>query len=326
MAVRSVKNQYLGINAHLHSRWQAQGGWPEFHSGYVWNLFNALKLLLLPIGYTAAVESSLQIRRLDLPGTVDRPQSDVTIYDPDPIRPFYRRSEAFSSAADEMVMPITDALLEPPISEKTYNAIKIYEVRAEAGDPVVWIELLSPSNKPGGSDAAEYLRKRDKLVESGIALVEIDYLHESPPTVRSLPVYRPDQNTPHARPYHILIFDPRPNLNEGILRIAGFDVDAPIPTLTIPLNDDDLLTFDFGPPYHRTLAEALYGLEVVDYGQLPVHFERYHARDQARIANRILAVLRASQAGTDLETGPFPAPSLPLEDALKAIDSEAASR
>lgn len=27
--VKSIKNQYLGINAHLHSLWQAEGSWVE---------------------------------------------------------------------------------------------------------------------------------------------------------------------------------------------------------------------------------------------------------------------------------------------------------
>lgn len=51
--VRSTKNQYIGINAHLHSLWQAEGGWDEFHAAHIIYLANSLKVPLLPRGYTA---------------------------------------------------------------------------------------------------------------------------------------------------------------------------------------------------------------------------------------------------------------------------------
>src|SRR5262245_50751774 len=64
MPVRSVKNQYLGINAHLHSLWQAEGGWNNFHNRHIGDLAGLLRQKLLPMGYTATIEESLQIRRL----------------------------------------------------------------------------------------------------------------------------------------------------------------------------------------------------------------------------------------------------------------------
>jgi hypothetical protein len=315
MAVRSIKNQYPGINAHLHSYWQAEGGWSEFHSGYLLNLFYALRPGLLAKGYKVALESSLQIRYVDFPSTVEQPESDLTIYDLDPVRPLQTRIMPHAGAAEELVLPIAETLLEPPVSEKTYSAIKIYETRAGQGEPVVWIELLSPSNKPRGSGSTEYLRKRDKIVESGIALVEIDFLNETRSTLRQLPIY-PDTN---AHPYRIIIFDPRPSIQQGVTRIVEFDVDAPIPSLDIPLSADDVLTLDFSGPYQETLTKAAYGLDLVDYSQLPLNFERYSADDQARIANRMLVVIEAAQAGIDLETGPFPTKDLPLDQALKRL-------
>jgi hypothetical protein len=65
----------------------------------------------------------------------------------------------------------------------------------------------------------------------------------------------------------------------------------------------------------------MYGLESVDYSQLPVNFERYHAADQVRIARRMLAVLEAQQAGKDLESGPFPVENISLEAALARIEA-----
>ena len=82
--VRSVRNQYLGINAHLHSYWQAVRGWNNFHNPYIVQLATALKAQLWPLGYTAEIEDSLQIRRFD--EYQQRLQSDITILDRSPER------------------------------------------------------------------------------------------------------------------------------------------------------------------------------------------------------------------------------------------------
>src|SRR5690349_21640022 len=82
--VRSVKNQYLGINAHLHSYWQAKGGWDGFHTMHIGDLTRILKGHLLPIGYTASIQKGLQIRHMD--EAIGTPESDVMIYDKDPLR------------------------------------------------------------------------------------------------------------------------------------------------------------------------------------------------------------------------------------------------
>jgi Protein of unknown function (DUF4058) len=322
MVVRSVKNQYHGINAHLHSLWQAKGGWTEFHTRHIVHLADALKAVLLPMGYTAALEPSLQIRRIDLPSPPEYPESDVTLYDLDPLRPMQSFARSPMSSAGELVFPIIETLLRDPLSEKTYNAIALYEARAQRGEPVAWIELLSPSNKPGGRDVRGYFNKRIKIIESGIVFVELDYLHESAPTLSGLPDYRSksqDVAEADVHPYRILIVDPRPNIMEGVVRVKGFDVDERLPALKIGLNANDMLGFDLTGAYHKTLEDALYGLEWVDYRLLPVNFDHYRERDQTRIVNRMLVVLEAAQSGIDLETSEFAPKNLPLETALAEI-------
>ena len=103
------------------------------------------------------------------------------------------------------------------------------------------------------------------------------------------------------------------------MRISDFDVDAPFPTVALPLSGDETLAFDFGVPYRKTFEETLYGLQLVDYAMLPDGFERYSANDQRRIAARMLAVVEAATAGADLETGPFPVVDLPLEETLARL-------
>ncbi|MBI1276849.1 MAG: DUF4058 family protein [Anaerolineaceae bacterium] len=326
MAVRSIKNQYMGINAHLHSLWQAQGGWPEFHTRHIVHLADSLKAVLLPMGYTAALEPSLQIRRIDSPQPSEYPESDVSIYDLHPHRPRRPLTASPAGTMGELVFSITDVLLDDQVSEKTYNAIGIYEVipgRSERGEAVAWIELLSPSNKPGGRDVRDYFNKRIKIIESGLVFIELDYLHESAPTLRDLPDYhtKKDHLTEStAHPYRILIVDPRPNIVDGVVRVKQFDVDDIIPTMSIALNGNDVLEFNFGPPYHKTLIDALYGLEWVDYSQFPIHFDQYRETDQARIANRMLVVLQAAAEGHNLEAELLSVSNLPLDAALVQLE------
>jgi hypothetical protein len=169
------------------------------------------------------------------------------------------------------------------------------EAGEEKGDPVVWIELLSPSNKPGGQAA-----------------------------FRRLPNYRAQkqngQNDDIISPYRIVVINPRPDIETGYGRVYPFQVDKPLPLVDIPLNGDDLLKFDFGPAYDKTFAEVLYGTGI-DYSQLPVHFDRYREPDQARIISRMLAVLEAAQARCDLEQPPQPIETLPLDEALKRLEA-----
>jgi len=320
--IRAFKNQYRGINAHLHSYWQSDD-WSEFHTSYIVYLTTALKTTLLPLGYTAAIEKSLQIRRMDKPDS--EPRSDLTIYDPDPARAFRPASTQLVGAHDA-VLTLPD-VLDYEEEPAEFRAIAIYATQpsGDRGEAVAWIELLSPSNKPSGPHAHDYRIKRRKLLDSALVFVEVDYLHESSPTFSRIPTYRSRgrnrQAQLDAHPYRILVIDPRPMISEGKLYLHQFDVDQPIPTVTIPLSGDDTLTFDFGAPYNKTIQEAIFAYEFVDYSKLPLHFDYYSAPDQARIAARMVAVLQAAHDGIDLETGPFPVEPLTLEAALATIET-----
>ena len=325
-ALHSTKNQYLGVNAHLHSYWQGRGGWSRFHTNHLADLLRALRPLLLPRGYDADIEPSLQIRRLDDAEPTRRPESDLTIYDRDHERAALPRGAGPGGGVAELVLPLAEGLFGEALSDKEYGAIAIYETlpdRLDRGEPIAWLELLSPSNKPGGRDARDYFDKRLTVLESGIAFVEIDYLHESPTTLRGLAGYQPrrggTQPDDDAHAYRIAIIDPRPTFQRGTMRVSDFDVDAPFPIIALPLSGDETLTFDFGVPYRKTFEETLYGLQLVDYTTLPDGFARYSASDQRRIVARMLAVAEAAARGQDLETGPFPVTDLPLEEGLARL-------
>jgi uncharacterized protein DUF4058 len=324
--VRSVKNQYLGINAHLHSALQTQGGWAAFHSSHIDDIMRLLRARLLPMGYTAKLEKSLQIRRMD---ESDDPEAEETFYDSDSLH-LSQPSETFSVGKDgEMVIGLAEMLRITQPEIKYSWAVGVYQTAIEEfADriPVAWIELLSPSNKPGGQDVGYYLTKRFELLHEGCVFVEIDYLHESAPTFGGFASYPiPGKGAklllkPEACAYRILVADPRPNIIEGEGHIYNFKVDEPIPVVNIPLNASDLLEFDFGAPYAKTFEETFYGVEVVDYSQLPQNFDRYSEDDQARIVARMLAVIEAAQSGQNLEDGPFPVKPVTLENGLAQLE------
>lgn len=309
--VHAIKNQYRGINAHLHSQLQ-QSGWSDFHARHIIHIADTLKLRLRGMGYTVGIEESLQIKRL--PDIRHQPESDVLIY---------ARQPAPVPSGPEAVMdvPVTIAelLAEGKLAEKPFRSIVISEVkatRAEQGKPVAWLELLSPSNKGNSEDARWYQLKRLEILAAGLVFVEMDYLHETPPTFPTLPDYRSGQ--PEASAYRIIILDPREKGERGPAWVKRFGVDEKIPPVIIPLAGNDTLEFDFGVPYAKTFEEGFLG-DNVDYAELPVHFDRYTLSDRTRIARRMLAILEAVQSGGSLENGILPVPEMDLETALEKI-------
>lgn len=306
--IRAKRNQYRGLNPHLHSFWQAEQKWNRFHNYHIGQLMAAMKAQLLPMGYTAEMDESLQIRRVG--DDVRRPRSDVLIRDLDPQRaalPLAVTAGGQAVALEEL----TEEDVEHP-----YSAVVIYE---ESGDAVGWVELLSPSNKGDQRDAYTYLAKRRLLLEKGLVFVELDYLHETPPTFDRLPDYSAHQ--PNAHPYRIAVIDPRPEYRRAQVYLHEFGVDAPIPTVKIPLNAGDSLVFDFDAAYQKTFEEALYGYDI-DYRQLPMNFDRYSPADQLRIVTRMLTIITAAQQKQDLEAAPLPLVETPptLEAALAKLE------
>lgn len=315
--VRSIKNQYLGINAHLHSRLQNDGGWSDFHARHIIHIADTLKAHLRSMGYTVGIEESLQIKRLH--GQTHEPESDILIYDTEP----QRRPEA-EAAIMENPTTIAELLAEEPLSEQPFRSVVIRRAiptQAGRGEPVAWIELLSPSNKGGSDDARFYRFKRLEILAAGLVFVEIDYLHETQPTFPSVQAYRVPRRrmtNQSARPYHIAVLDPRKKYEKGPAWVKSFSVDQAIPPIVIPLSGADTLEFDFGVPYRKTFEEGFLG-DDVNYAEFPVQFDHYHPTDQTRIAARMLAVLEAAQKEIDLEAGPFPIKDVDLDSALKQI-------
>jgi hypothetical protein len=225
-------------------------------------------------------------------------------------------------ASTAVAVPLAEiaSLDEEAASRYSAIALRPWSPDGAYGDIAAWIELLSPSNKGASSDAYAYLAKRRLLLEEGVVFVEIDYLHAMPPTFARLPDYTRGDSGAH--PYRIVVVDPRPDYYDARAYLHEFDVDAPLPTVEIPLNAGDRVSVDFGALYTISFDRLGYG-QGLDYAQLPLEFERYSPADQARIARRMLAVVEAARAGHDLNAidAPLPVGALSLDDALAALDA-----
>jgi hypothetical protein len=316
--IRALKNQYLGINAHLHSLLQNKGEWEQFHSLYIGDLAKIMQVRCQPIGYKAKLEKSLQIRRTD--DSIASPKPDVSIYDLDPIRVQQPHIPLTSRGTQEAVLEIPKLLSLSEEEIATFKAVALYQkTTPQTNEPIVWIELLSPSNKPRGQHFQAYRDKRDTMLEQGLVFVEIDYLHQSPPAYQGGEIADYTRHMAGAYPYRIVIIDPRPDIDDGKAYLRQFGVDDLIPTMTIPLSGYDKLEFDFSIPYRKTFEEMLYGDEL-DYSQLPLKFDSYSEFDQQRIASRMLWIKRAHTANLSLENEPQPVELLPLEEVLSQLN------
>jgi hypothetical protein len=149
MPIQTRNNQFLGINPHLHSFWQANSLWNRFHSFHIAQIMSTLKQTLITMGYTAETEEALQIRRYG-----ERLEANFVIRDKNPIR--------FSSPHIPSLVLQQNSLslkeLEGEINdENPYTAIGIYELKNyEHGELVAWLEFLSPTNKGNSCDSHRF--------------------------------------------------------------------------------------------------------------------------------------------------------------------------
>lgn len=269
---------YPGVNPHLNSALQQPGGaWRSFHTYFLTYTAQILNRVLPP-GYYAQPEQSLQISVYDLDDPWDAPHI-LTSYADVLVRGAGQTNEpspASTVATPTQVFPILNLIDD----EDTLSGVLIY--RDER--PVTRIEVLSPSNKPGGSHYRDYLTGRVRVLAAGLRLIEIDLLHERPPITPQVANYAARQ--PGAFPYSILVTDPRPSLAEGRTAFYGWGVLDVLPTIPVPLEDRDESALPLGEVYAMVYVERPFWSRT-DMGQLPAHFDSYMPEDQARIREQM---------------------------------------
>lgn len=282
-----MDNLYRGVNPNLNSLLQTPGTdsepslWGAFHATHLAHLADFLNQQLPP-GYAAYTEQSLQVRGIewgeDEPVEKHRPRPDVSI--------FQQQPSGVAVPAPTWQAAITETITE--LKRPTAVVIRYQEQPPRLGQIVTRIELLSPSNKPGGGHASAYETKRIETLETGIPLIELDYLHETPAVIHTLPVYPDD---PASHPWTIALSDPRPVWQKGKVLVYGTHVDEPLPIAPIPLANGETLLFNYDPVYQYSFRARRYA-SLIDYSIPPVRLHTYSPADQAKIHQRMAEIAR----------------------------------
>lgn len=287
-----MKNLYPGVNPHLNSRLQSlNGGWLSFHNSFIERLADHLQEVLPP-GYIAYTEASLQIQRVS-PGQETgqaRPRRtgpDILIAERQPRSTNPTSGEALAVNTPTLTLPFVANLLEEEPSE-TAILIFIPDAPGNVGQPVTRIEVLSPGNKPGGGHYSTYKRNRLDTLEAGLRLVEIDLLHETPPIITDVPSY--PARYPDSYAYSVLLSDPRPTNTDGVIEVYGFSVADLLPTIRLPLEGDDWSPVNFNAVYQTTYERRDYYGHITQYAERPLRFETYNEADQAFILRRMAEI------------------------------------
>jgi hypothetical protein len=271
---------YPGVDAHLNSILQIPGSddqpslWTAFHAAHITYIAGYLNEVL-PQNYRALTEQSLQVRQQvgDREAQGQR-RPDVVVF------------ESTLSTESSIAMTGTTPTLELSLSEimepdEWHPAVVIRNHgQVFSGKVVARIELLSPANMPGGSYTSGYKRGRTEAIQSGVPLVEIDYLHEFPPIIDRVPHYPNDKG---STAYMVAVTDPRPAWYKGHVRIFGFGLADPMPKIIVPLADEESVLLDMKSVYDETLTRGGRWQDGIDYSQPPSRFETYSPADQEAI-------------------------------------------
>ncbi len=282
MVIKTRDNLYKGVNAHLHSMAQNPSRsptiWRSIHSAHITYLTDALNAHL-PDSYVARAETSLQIWIDDGDSDLSRQQTSI------PDTGIYKMGKSTQPATMTNIQNDPSIRLFPmrEIFEDTgLSSVIIYRPLSHDyfGEPITRFELLSSSNKIGRAKKI-YVQNRRIALISGSSLVELDYLHQTPPIVPDLPIYPHEED---SHPYMIVVSDSRLGQNSsGVGRAHVFGVDEPIPQhVIIPLADEDNLEFDFNAVYQQMFWAGNW-TKHVDYHELPLRFDTYSPQDQERI-------------------------------------------
>lgn len=293
MALYAEKNLYQGVNPHLMSLYQTPGwgGYRSFHTNYITELTFALNRLLPP-GYRAKTEDTLSILRrqgdTDIEAQTRYP--DVSIRETMPSQP--GASSPSAGIAPDLRVPFPEMVLDSvPMAAIIYKMSSAD--RQMRGLPVTVIEVLSPGNKTG-LGREQYHEKRYQLLQTGIALVEIDLLHESRSLIAQLPGYPSADN---SMPYYLAVSNPRAATETDIYR---FGIDQPMPAIPIPLLNSDVIAGSFDAVFQSVFVKGRYG-DDVDYHQEPLRMNTYSQSDQQAIRSHMQKLAQAYPAGSTPE-------------------------
>ena len=194
------------MNPYLESPYR----WPEIHTWLIVELARTLNPQLKP-KYRAAVETRIYTDSV-LVGI-----ADAAVFEKPNISP-KGASIAIATKPERVTVPM--------MSEITERYLEIRE--RETQRVLTVIEVLSPANKRAGQGRKKYLEKRQNILDSRTHLVEIDLLRKGEP----MPLCEEQKAA-----YQILVSRAR---ERPIADRYAFDLQAPIPKFSIPLDSEDI--------------------------------------------------------------------------------------
>jgi hypothetical protein len=186
----------------------------QIHSGMIGAVLRQIKDALVPLGYVAVRETSLQI--------TERREPDIHVRTTLPVTNGGVVSRYVEAAQTVRVEPGIALTGELPDLE----AIHIRELGS--GQLVTMLEIISPSNKADTQLIQEYQERRERLVRhKGVNVVEID-------STRSVKRLVMDQLAT-AYAYHLVVYLP-----DELPRLIGVDFGEPLKRLALPLRGEVL--------------------------------------------------------------------------------------
>lgn len=258
------KNPFTGINPLYHEILLIQNRWISFHNAFLVECFKTLSTKLRNTGYKVELEETLHIHPI---------VQDVIRHRPDLYISKKGQSYLSHTQTANDVVAITDIL---DMDDEEPNPIAIVIHRGE-GEPVAWVELLSPTNKLPNYAYYQYAGKRKVVLSMGIVFIEIDFIHTQSPTFR-YPDY--SKHEKDAQPFHITTIIPNPTLENGVAQVLHFNVMSRIPIIKIPLLGNETVDIDLDAVYQQLFVDADY-LSRID--KLVATLTTYHPDDREKI-------------------------------------------
>lgn len=242
--------------------------WDDFHGRFVGDIADALVPLVRP-RYVVRYE-----RRVYIEHDPDDPQRFVV-----PDVSVAAHPADLQAAAEQQESPVAtlnpvEVLLPMPVMHR--EAFLTIRER-ETLEVITVIEVLSPGNKRPGSDGHRlYLAKRDEILESSAALVELDLLRGGKrlPTVNPLP----------AADYYAFVCraKQRPKAT-----VYAWTIRQPLPSIPIPLRSEADVTLELQRLFTNRFDRAGYDYSLnYDVPQDPPFREEDAERVRQLLATR----------------------------------------
>lgn len=224
---------------------EALGRWPGFHMDFIVRCIDQLNERL-PDQYVATIGERIEL----IDEQYSKLKTQITGPDVAVIRD-RDKARAVDPAPKSLTATLTPRKLKHEIEWLDFPKQLYIEITHLPTENVVTdIELLSPSNKRAGSeDRLAYLTKRKNLLVHRVNVVEYDFLLGG----ARLPLPEPLP----AGDYFAFVTC-GPNWHE--IDVYGWSVRDPLPTLPVPLLDEDgVVQLDLAAAFKQTYEHGRYG-------------------------------------------------------------------